>query len=169
VTDLFDRLNAAADALLGGGGVHAVKAGFREDDQRVREFASALLAQARVAVTAAEGAYRRTHIKPPTRANPFPDAAAIAGAQALERLASDIGALEGRVRHQPVIEADRLGDLDARLADLIAQDRRLAEGATKLQALATEDGEALLAHEGDLRDAIRGVAEALTARELSLR
>ncbi len=61
----------------------------------MRTTAAALLGQGRAAVDAAESGYRREHLPPPTRANPFPPAEAVAAAQGLERLARDLGALEG--------------------------------------------------------------------------
>ena len=80
----------------------------RADDLLVRQKTGGLLAEARGSVEAAESAYRRAHLPPPSRANPRPDAASVAAAQALERLSHDIGALEGRVRAQPVPESDRM-------------------------------------------------------------
>jgi hypothetical protein len=171
VSELLDRLDRLTTALLGGGGVLAVKAEFRVDDQRVRELAGSLLYQARGAVAAAELAYRRAHIPPPTRAQPFPPAAAIADAQALERLAAEIGTLEGRVRHQPVIEATRLDATGSELlAALIEHDRKLVERATRLQALVAEaTPEALLGLQADVQAYARTIADTLLARELELR
>ena len=80
----------------------------RADDQRVRQMACSLLGRARAAVDEAESRYRRENIAPPTRANPFPDPAIVANAQALERLGRDVGGLEGLIRHQPVPENDRM-------------------------------------------------------------
>jgi hypothetical protein len=80
----------------------------RADDQLVRARASAYLTQARAAVEAAELAYRREHLPPPTRANPAPDPAAVANAQAIERLSRGIGALEAQIRTQPTPENDRM-------------------------------------------------------------
>jgi hypothetical protein len=80
----------------------------RADDQMVRAKACWLLGQARAAVERAQSDYRRVHLPPPTRAQPFPDPEAMANAQALERLSAALGALEGQVRNQPVPENDRM-------------------------------------------------------------
>ena len=55
-------------------------------------------------VEAAESAYRREFLPAPSRCKPFPDAAAVASAQRLERLARGIGALEASIQQQPVPE-----------------------------------------------------------------
>ncbi len=60
------------------------------------------------ACAAAESDYRREFLPPPTRAKPFPDAAAVAEAQRLERLAHAISALEAALQHQPVPDNDRM-------------------------------------------------------------
>jgi hypothetical protein len=80
----------------------------RADDQLVRAKACGLLNQARAAVEAAELEFRRVRIPPPSRANPTPDPEAVAGAQTLERLSRDIGAVEAQIRSQPVPENDRM-------------------------------------------------------------
>ena len=80
----------------------------RADDQLVRSKAVWLLGVAMAAVDAAESVYRREYLPAPTRAKPFPDAAAVASAQKLERLARAIGALEATIEHQPVPENDRM-------------------------------------------------------------
>ena len=80
----------------------------RADDQLVRGKAAWLVGLAAAAVDAAEADYRRTAIPPPTRAEPFPAPAAMAGAQAIERLSRAIGALVGRIHAQPVPENDRM-------------------------------------------------------------
>ena len=59
----------------------------RADDQLVRSKAAWLLGIATASLIAAETDYRREFLPPPSRAKPFPDAAAIAAAQRLERLA----------------------------------------------------------------------------------
>jgi hypothetical protein len=96
----------------------------RADDQRVRELACSLLGRARGAIVRAESDYRRENIPPPSRANPFPDPAAVAEAQRLERLAHAVGALEGQIRHQPVPENDRMTQ---RYREELATLERLAE------------------------------------------
>lgn len=141
----------------------------RADDQLARTTAAGLLGQARAAVDAAESAYRREHIPSPTRANPFPPAEAVAAAQAIERLAQGIGALEGRVRAQPAPANDRMTQLYRREADtlarLIERDKMLVGEAELLrEAVAGADGEAILAKTGELKARIEAIAEALRER-----
>lgn len=141
----------------------------RADDQLVRAKACELLNQARAAVETAEVDYRRIHIPPPTRANPTPDPQAVAGAQGLERLSRDIGALEALIRNQPVPENDRmtqryrkeaatlqtLGECDH---DLIGQTdllRSLTQGHT---------GEDLIAELASLQDGLAAIRATLQKR-----
>jgi hypothetical protein len=80
----------------------------RADDQLIRSRAAGLLGQAHASLDGAEQAWRREHLPPPSRAKPFPDAAAVQGAQALERLSHAAGALVGRLHALPVPENDRM-------------------------------------------------------------
>lgn len=101
----------------------------RADDQLVRAKAGWLLGVAAAAVLAAEGEYRREFLPAPSRAKPFPDAEAVAGAQKLERLAKAMMALAARMTDQPVPENDRMTQRfrqeAATLAALIAIDEQL--------------------------------------------
>ena len=80
----------------------------RADDQMIRARICEILGAARAIVAAAETAYRREHLPPPSRAKPRPDPAAILGAQTLEAIGAELGALEASVRALPVPEADRM-------------------------------------------------------------
>ncbi len=80
----------------------------RADDQLVRSKAASLLGIATASVITAETEYRREFLPAPSRAKPFPDAAAVTAAQRLERLARGIGALEASIQQQPVPENDRM-------------------------------------------------------------
>ena len=80
----------------------------RADDQLVRSKAAGLLGIAMASVSEAETEYRREFLPPPSRQKPFPDPAAVASAQRLERLAQGIGALEALIQQQPVPENDRM-------------------------------------------------------------
>jgi hypothetical protein len=80
----------------------------RADDQLVRSKAASLLGLAMASVCTAESAYRREFLPVPTRARPFPDAAAVANAQKLEALAAALGALEAALQQQPVPANDRM-------------------------------------------------------------
>src|SRR5580698_10625419 len=74
----------------------------RADDQLVRSKVGLLLGWARKSVETAERDYRRDFLPPPSREKPRPDAAAVAGAQAIERLSRAIGAIQGQITAQPV-------------------------------------------------------------------
>ncbi len=167
----FGRAGEVAVNLFNGYGYNFYRAEnqLRADDQLVRTTAAGLLGQARAAVDAAESAYRREHLPPPTRAQPFPPAEAVAAAQALERLARDIGALEGRVRTQPAPANDRMTQLYRQEADtlarLIERDKLLVGEAELLrEAVAGADGEAVLAKAGEIRAGMDRIAEALRER-----
>jgi hypothetical protein len=101
----------------------------RADDQLVRAKAGWLLGVAAASVLAAEGEYRREFLPAPTRAKPFADAEAVAGAQKLERLAKAIMVLAGKMTDQPVPENDRMTQRfrqeAATLEALIAIDEQL--------------------------------------------
>jgi hypothetical protein len=80
----------------------------RADDQLVRSKAASLLGVAMASVETAESEYRREFLPAPSRAKPFPDPAAVAAAQQLERLARGIGALEASIQQQAVPGNDRM-------------------------------------------------------------
>ena len=145
----------------------------RADDQRVRELACSLLGQAREAIVRAESEYRREHIPPPSRANPFPDPKAVADAQALERLAHAVGALEGQVRHQPVPENDRMTQ---RYREELATLERLAEKdavlvgqaevlRTMLQSVRADE---MLAMRGEIEEGLTAIGQTLRERPFIL-
>ena len=119
----------------------------RADDQLVRSKADWLLGNALSCVVNAEANYRREFFTPPTRAKPFPDAAVVAAAQSLERLAQNVSALKGRMAALPVPENDRMT-------------QRYRQEAETLQALISVDeqlvGQCALLH--SLVDARNGVA-----------
>lgn len=145
----------------------------RADDQRVRSLACTLLGQARAALDAAESHYRRTHIPPPTRANPFPDAEAVAGAQSLERMSRAISAMEGRIRSQPVPENDRMTQRyrqeAATLEALADKDKALVGKAELLRSmLAGADGDAVLAQSATIEQGITAINETLQERQALL-
>ena len=111
----------------------------RADDQLVRSKAAWLLGLAKASVDAAEARYRREFLPPPTRQKPFPDPAAVAAAQGLERLAREIGALELFVHQQPVPENDRMTERyrqeKATLGALIDCDEQLVGRCELLRTL----------------------------------
>jgi hypothetical protein len=145
----------------------------RADDQRVRALACELLGKARAAIEKAEGGYRRTHMPPPTREKPFPDSAAVAGAQALERLARAIGGLEGQIRHQPVPENDRMTqryrEEAATLETLAEADKMLIGQSETLRAmLQGVNGEAVLEKVTEVEEGIEAIAATLRKRQMLL-
>ncbi len=137
----------------------------RADDLMVRARVCEMLGAARAGVAAAEAAFRRAHLPPPSRERPRPDPASVLRARALEALGASIGALEGQIRALPVPEADRmtqrLRDERATLEALLAADRAMVAGAAALRTLVAEG-----APETDERvtGALSGLAEAIQAR-----
>jgi len=111
----------------------------RADDQLVRGKAAWLLGTARASIDAAESAYRREFLPPPTRANPIPDPGAVAGAQAIERLSRSVGALASRIQGQPAPEEDRMTQRyrqeAATLATLVERDQILVGQADLLRSM----------------------------------
>jgi hypothetical protein len=141
----------------------------RADDQLVRAKAAWLLGLAAAAVDAAESGYRRTAMPPPTRAKPFPDPAAVAGAQAIERLSKSIGALVGRIHAQPVPENDRMTERyrqeAATLSALGASDALLVGQCELLRSLADRrDGAWLLENLSTLEGGVAAVEATLRQR-----
>lgn len=142
----------------------------RADDQLVRAKACGLLSSARAAIETAQSAYRRTHIPPLTRSAPLPDPVAVAGAQALERLSRDVGALEARIRNAPVPENDRMTQRyrqeAATLQALAERDHDLIGQAELLRSLVEgRSGEALLETIADLEQGLAAIGETLRKRQ----
>ena len=145
----------------------------RADDQLVRSKVGQLLGFAQADVAAAETAYRREMIPPPTRAQPFAPPAAITGAQTLERLARDIGALIGRVQAQPVPASDRMTERyrdEAETLEFLRDHDRLLVGQAALLRAAVEghDGTALLARRTELDDGVAALRRTLEDRASAL-
>ena len=145
----------------------------RADDLLVRHKARGLLAEARASVEAAESAFRRSNLPPPSRAKPRPDAAAVEAAQTLERLSHDIGALEGRVRAQPVPETDRMSqwyrDEAETLERLRDHDLGLVSRAEELRAfVAGRDGSWMIDNAMRLAEMLAALAETLRMRAAAL-
>jgi hypothetical protein len=145
----------------------------RADDQLVRSKAEWLLGVALASVVDAEAGYRRDFIKPPTRAQPFPDSSVAAAAQSLERLAGDINALKGRIQAQPVPENDRMTQRFREEADtlkaLISCDEQLVGQCALLHStLENRDGPAILEILPTLKDGLTAIQASLRQRELVL-
>ena len=145
----------------------------RADDLLVRSKVGWLLGLARGSVEAAEGAYRRAHLPPPTREKPRPEPEAVASAQALERLSHAIGALEGKIRTLPAPENDRMTELYRReaptLQHLIECDERLAGLADMLRVLLDgKSGDWMVEHAAEVEDGLRAIETPLRSRQAAL-
>jgi hypothetical protein len=141
----------------------------RTDDLLVRSKVGSLLGMARTSVETAEADYRREFIPPPSRANPWPPADVVRNAQALERLAKEIGALGSQVDSQPVPENDfiiqRLRDEAATLAALLDHDHRLVGQSELLRSLLDgHDGVWIVNNLPALREGIQAITETLRSR-----
>lgn len=139
----------------------------RADDLMIRAKACWLMGMARASVESAEATYRRTAMPAPTRGKPFPDQAAVAGAQALERLSRAIGALEAQIRAQPAPENDRMTEFYRRerttLVRLGECDQTLIGQAELLRAKLDRQASAAIL------DALPALEDGLAAIETTLR
>jgi hypothetical protein len=145
----------------------------RADDLLVRAQAASLLGQAVASVQAAESAWRRERMPPPSRAHPFPDADAVAGAQALERLGREIGAVAARLHALPAPENDRMSERYRREAEtleaLIACDEQLIGQAELLRSMVEQKaGGWMLEALADLEAGLAAMAGTLARREAIL-
>ena len=145
----------------------------RADDLVVRNQVCGLLGRARGAIDAAESAYRRAFLPPPSRERPRPDPAAMANAQLLEQLAQAVGALEGQIRAQPVPENDRMTqryrEEAATLQTLIQSDERLAGQCELLRSMVQgQDSAAILAMMGDIEAGLEAIRGTLQRRDAVL-
>ena len=145
----------------------------RADDQLVRAKAAWLLGLALASVGAAEIEYRREFLPAPSRAKPFPDAAAVSSAQSLERLARAIGALEASIQHQPVPENDRMTQRYRQeaptLATLLDHDLHLVGQCDLLRSIVDrQDGPSILKHLPDLEAGLEAIRSTLHKREALL-
>ena len=145
----------------------------RADDLTIRNQVSSLLGRARASVDAAESAYRRVFLPPPSREKPRPDAGAMANAQTLERLSQAIGALEGQIRTQPVPENDRMTEryrLEApTLHKLIDYDMRLTGRAELLRTMLDQkDGVWMIEKASDIQEGMKAIEASLHERQAAL-
>ena len=145
----------------------------RADDLLIRSKVGWLLGSARAGIEKAEGAYRREKLPPPSREKPRHDAASLAGAQALERLAHDLGAVVGLLTAQPVPENDRMTQRHrkeaATLTRLAEHDEQLVGRAELLRSLLDQkDGAWLIEHAAEVQQGIQAIGESLRTRQLLL-
>jgi hypothetical protein len=170
-----DELQQAATNLFYGWGYnfYRVENQLRADDQLVRSKASWLLGSAMASVDAAESEYRREFLPAPSRAKPFPDAAAVAAAQRLERLARSIGALEATIQQQPVPENDRMTERyrqeAATLKRLMDHDLQLVGQCDLLRTMVDkQDGASILKNMADLESGLEAIRATLHNRQAVL-
>jgi hypothetical protein len=171
--DFYDAgpLRQIATNLFYGWGYNFYRAEnqLRADDQLVRNKASELLGIAKSSVGAAETEYRREFLPPPSRQKPFPDAAAVAVAQRLERLAKWIGALEALIQQQPVPENDRMTQRYRReaptLQALIQCDEQLVGQCELLRSMVDkQDGPSIFKGLPDLENGLEAIRTTLQKR-----
>lgn len=94
----------------------------RADDLLIRSRASEHLAEAAASLRAAEAAYRRRFIPPPSREHPSPDPACLAEARRLRDASDRIAALDTRLRGAAVPGDDKIwARLRTRQEDLLLQ------------------------------------------------
>ena len=142
----------------------------RADDQLVRTKAASLLGMAMTSASDLEAEYRRQFLPPPSRQHPFPDAAAVATAQRLERLVRDIGALESLLHQQPAPENDRMSQRYRNEADtlkrLIHHDEQLVGQCELLRSMVTgKKLESLLQNLPNLETGVETIRTTLRSRE----
>ena len=121
----------------------------RADDLLIRARVSEMLGAARASLATMERAYRQQYLPAPTREHPFPDAAVMAIAQALQRQQQALESLEVRVRNAAVPEMDRVN-------------QRHRNERDTLDRLAAVDGELVLAAKA-VCDKAAGLTDPATA------
>ena len=142
----------------------------RADDQLVRAKCVFLLNETANSVGIAESTFRRERLPAPTRAKPFPDAEAVAGAQQLERLHAELLALAARIQTLPVPADDlvfkRYRDEGATLLLLLDRDAQLVGRCELLRSfLVSKDAGWLLGNLTEFLPGIGAVEAALRSRE----
>ena len=170
-----DQLEQVAINLFYGWGYnfYRLENQLRADDLLIRSKAGALLGSARKSVEAAEAEYRRMYLPPPSREKPRHDPAAVAGAQAIERLSRAIGALQGQIAAQPAPENDRMTERYRQeanvLQQLISSDQKLIGQAELLRSmLDLKSGPQILENMAALQDGANAIGETLRTRQLLL-
>jgi hypothetical protein len=170
-----DELEQIAINLFYGWGYnfYRVENQLRADDQLVRSKAAWLLGLAMASVEAAESGYRREFLPAPSRAKPFPDAAAVESAQRLERLAKGICALEASIQCQPVPANDRMTERYRQeaptLKALIGYDEQLVGQCELLRTMVNgQDGATLLQKLPDVESGLEAIRTTLHQREAVL-
>jgi hypothetical protein len=143
----------------------------RADDLLIRSRASEHLAEAAASLRAAEAAYRRRFIPPPSREHPSSDPACLAEARRLHDTADRIAALDTRLRGAAVPGDDKIwARLRTRQEDLLQQlcqcDLVLVGMANDLRALAAGIG--VVPQTGLAADTERAIDQSLAELAKSL-
>lgn len=161
--DNAGALRAFAVELFYGWGYNSYKTEnkLRADDQLVRNEICGWLGQARAIMAQREADFRREALPPPTREKPFPDAGAVATAQAMQRAQKTIEALETQIRNLPTPLDDRTWarhrNRDETLATLRQVDLDLAGAVLGLvQDIAQSDRvDVLASHSGPIQSILQ--------------
>jgi hypothetical protein len=171
----LDALEQIAVNLFHGWGYnfYRLENQLRADDLTVRNQVCSLLGRARSYVDAAESAYRRAFLPPPSREKPRPDSGAMTNAQTLERLSQAVGALEGQIRAQPAPENDRMTERYRQeaptLQKLLDCDVRLAGRVELLRALLDhKDGVWMIEKVAEIQDGLKAIETSLRERQAAL-
>jgi hypothetical protein len=160
----------AVTLLHGWGYNYRLEKQLRADAELIRAKVGFLLGTARKNVEKAEADYRREFLPPPSREKPRHDPAAVAGAQALERLSKGIGALATLINTQPVPEKDRMtrrpGQETPTLQQLIDSDQMLAGQAELLRRMIDgKNGAWLIENKSSVEEGLAAVGETLRKRQ----
>jgi len=145
----------------------------RADDQLIRTKAAWLLGLAVASLSAAEADYRREFLPAPSRAKPFPDPAAVATAQHLERTAHAIRALEAALHQLPTPENDRMTQRYRQeaptLQTLINYDQLLIGQCDLLRSLITgQPAAAIIEKLPELESGLAAIRSTLESRQAVL-
>jgi hypothetical protein len=171
----LDEIERIAVNLFYGWGYnfYRVENQMRTDDLTVRAKVGWLLGLARASVEQAQSDYRRDNLPEPSREKPRPDPTALAGAQMLERLSREIGALEGQIRAQPTPENDRMTQRyrneAATLQKLLHYDMELSGRAEMVRAMLDHQAGAwMIANASDVQTGLRSLETTLRERQAAL-
>ena len=166
----LDRIEQVAVNLFYGWGYNFYRAEnqLRADSLLVRSHVADILGASRRSVSDREAEFRRG-LPALSREHPRPDPAAMATASALEALAQEISALQGRVATLPVPENDRVSQRLHRekptLERLVAADRMLVGQAELLRgAVATAAVDQLLDGSVGIPELLAGLRAVIDGR-----
>jgi hypothetical protein len=142
----------------------------RADDQLIRAKVGFLLSSARNSVEIAETDYRREFLPPLTREKSQHDPAAVANAQAIERLSKAISGLILLINTQPVPENDRMSQRyreEAPTLQAMIQSDQVLVGQAELLRTTVEakNGAWLAGNKAEIEDGLKAIGETLRKRQ----